>query len=168
MEPLLKARATGQVHRGNDLAAIHIEATACGLIKPARDGFPRDDDDYRQLVRTLSNNRTDSAGALDHTERARLLAHLRTLKKSLGLHTGPLPQWGKLRALWGELHKQNLVRTNTEPAMNAWAKAQPNGGQKDSARWCNNDELSKLIEAAKAWLKRGPRAPKSPLPQGEG
>lgn len=150
MEPLLKARATGQVSRGNDLATIHIEAAACGLIKPARDGFPKNDDDYRQLVRTLSNGTTDSAAKLDHAQRAQLIHHLRVLKRVLGLDTLP-QQWRMLRALWSALAERGMVDANTEAALNKWTRRQCG---KASARWANNDELEKLIEAAKAWLAR--------------
>lgn len=144
------------VDRNNDLAAIHIRATKCGLIIPARDGLPKNDDDYRALVRTLSNNVTDSAAKLDHAQRAALLAHLGRLERATG-HSGPLPQWRKLRALWAELHACARVAADTEAAMNAWCARQLGGAAKSSARWYGNDELRVLIEAAKRWLARQPR-----------
>ena len=77
-----------RAHRGNDLAAIHILAAECGLIKPARDGFPKDETDYRALVLTRSNGVTDSAKSLDFTQRAPLIEHLRVLKRSLRVAGG--------------------------------------------------------------------------------
>lgn len=161
MEPARKRPAARAVNRNSDLAAIHIRATKLGLIKPAREGFAKNDDDYRQLVRTISNNTTDSAARLDHTQRAALLAHLSRLERATG-KGGPPPQWRMLRGLWHELHGDKMVDEDTEKALNAWCARQldgPVGRWKGfaalaSARWYGNEELTFLIEAAKAWLRR--------------
>lgn len=164
MKPLRKRPTQPSAHaidRRADLARIHILAVEAGLIKPARDGFPKDEEDYRQVVRGISNQATDSAGKLDHTQRARLIAHLETLKRAFG-KGGPLPQWRMLRGLWHELHDAGLVDDDTEKGLNHWCARQIDGpvgrrkgfDVKSTARWYGNDELTFLIEAAKAWLRR--------------
>lgn len=153
MEPRRQTRPTAKpVNRMNDLAAIHIKAEAIGLIVKAK-GMPTNDDAYRDLVRTMSNGATDSAAKLDHQQRAALLKHLDSLERAYGLKKGPPKRWGKLRALWGQMHADGLVEANTEPALNAWAKRQVDKCP-SSTRWADDKTLDTLIESAKAWLKR--------------
>lgn len=151
MEPLRKRPIARPVVRQSDLARIHILVKECGLTR----------DDHEQLVHTLSNGRTRSSGAMDHAERARYITHLDTLKRALG-KGGPLPQWRKLRALWGALAEARLVDANSESAMNAWCARQLGERARSSARWYGNAELNELIESAKAWLRRNA----APLPRG--
>lgn len=156
MEPRRQPRPLAKpVNRLNELASIHIRAEKVGLIVK-RKGMPTNDDAYRDFVRTMSNGATDSAGKLDHTQRAALIAHLDKLERAYGLHKGPPPRWRKLRALWSQLHADGLVAANDEAAMNAWSKGQAPTCP-SSARWADDATLDKLIESAKKWLKR--RAP---------
>ena len=148
MEPLRKPRAAPRENdsRTNQLARIHILRKDCEL----------GEDDYRALILSLTNGRTTSTASCDHTERERIIEHFTKLKRALGKDTA-LPQWKKLRALWAALYAKSLVSANTEGAMNTWAQRQLGEGAKASARWCNNAELERLIEAAKAWLARANR-----------
>lgn len=149
------------VDRRAELAAIHIRAAELKLIIPARAGFPKHDDEYRALVRTFSNNATDSSANLDHTQRAKLLAHLNKLASALNA-SGPPAQWYKLRELWRELFALERVEADTEAALNTWCERQMSGPAgrrigatpKSSARWYDNAEYEKLIEAAKRWIAR--------------
>lgn len=153
MEPLRKPRPTAKpVNRANELAAIHMRAAKVGLIVKKK-GMPTNDDAYRELVRTMTNGATDSAGTLDHTQRAALIAHLNKLERAYGVQKGPPPRWRKLRALWSQLHTDGLVAANDEAALNAWAKRQVDTCP-SSARWADDATLDKLIESAKAWIKR--------------
>lgn len=153
MEPRRQTRPTAKpVNRANELAAIHIRAEKIGLIVKAK-GMPTNRDGYEALVLTISNGATDSAGKLDHTQRAALIEHLNKLERAYGLQKGPPPRWRKLRALWSQLHTDGLVAANDEAALNAWAKRQVDTCP-SSARWADDATLDTLIESAKAWIKR--------------
>ena len=158
MEPLRKRpnqpEGARKAHRGNDLATIHILAAECGLIKPARDGFAKDDSDYRALVLTRSNGATDSAKALDFTQRAALIDHLRALKRALRVKTGKRervalsPMQKKVFALWKSLEAKGALRSSEWKSLRAYIERQT-GVQ--ALEWCDAKHCTNLIESLKAW-----------------
>ena len=143
-----------QAHRGNDLATIQILAAECGLIKPARDGFPKDDSDYRALVLARSNGVTDSAKALDFTQRAPLIEHLRVLKRSLRVAGGKRervalsPMQKKVFALSKALESAGALRSSEWRSLRAYIERQT-GVQ--ALEWCDSKHRTNLIESLKGW-----------------
>ena len=143
-----------RAHRGNDLAAIHILAVECGLIKPARDGFPKDETDYRALVLTRSNGVTDSAKSLDFTQRAPLIEHLRVLKRSLRVAGGKRervalsPMQKKVFALSKALESAGAFRSSEWRRLRAYIERQT-GVQ--ALEWCDSKHRTNLIESLKGW-----------------
>lgn len=150
MEPLRKPRAragAANAPRNGALARIHILKAECRLTE----------DEYRDLIQTLTNGRTRSAGDCDHTERERIAAHLVKLKRSLRVKTArpdrkPLtgPQ-KKVFALWKALENGGVLRSGEVRSLRAYIKRQV---QIDALEFCDSQACSSLIESLKAWAKR--------------
>ena len=148
MEPLTRARARpANAPRSGALARIHILKAECGLTE----------DEYRDLIQTLTNGRTRSAGDCDHTERERVAAHLALLKGRLRPGVGSArrkalsgPQ-KKVFALWKTLESAGVVHSGEVRSLRAFVQRQTG---LSALEFCDVQACSTLIESLKAWAKR--------------
>ena len=140
------ARHPGGTDRNRDLALIHI----------AKKQLDFAEDSYRAIVRAISNQRTDSAGALTGPERRQLLNHL----KSCGFRTSqPIPknifpdepQWNKLWSNWQKLADAGKVLDRRGGALAAYVRSQT---KIEAMNWVAPSQLDTLIEQTKQWLAR--------------
>jgi hypothetical protein len=148
MEPLRKPRARAPSTPRNDaLARIHVLKKECRLT----------DDEYRDLIQTLTNGRTRSAGDCDFTERERIVAHFVTLKGALRIKGArptrqPLsPMQKKVFALWKALETGGVLRSGEVPSLRAYIKRQV---QLDAIEFCGDGACRDLIESLKMWAAR--------------
>lgn len=151
MEPLRKPRrATSNAPRNGALARIHILKKECGLT----------DDQYRDLIQTLTNGRTRSAGDCDHTERERIAAHLTKLHGCLRPQATQQPRAArkalsgpqkKVFAVWKRLEAGGALRSGEYRSLRTFVQRQT--GLSDLA-FCDGQACSTLIESLKAWAKR--------------
>lgn len=140
-------RHPGGTDRNRDLKLIHIAKKQLGM----------DEDAYRTIVRTMSNQRTDSSGALNGPERQRLLNHL----KSCGFRTSqPIPknifpdepQWNKLWSNWQKLADAGKVIDRRGGALASYVRSQT---KVEAMNWVAPTQLDKLIDQTNQWLARG-------------
>jgi hypothetical protein len=148
MEPLRKPRARpANAPRNGALARIHILKAECKLSE----------DEYRDLIQTLTNGRTRSAGDCDFTERERVAAHLATLKRALRIK-GLRPE---RKALSGP-QKKRCLRYGKRWNRRAWCTRTRsracarsfNVTGLSALEFCDVQACSTLIESLKAWAKR--------------
>lgn len=169
MEPLRKPRArpanaprNGALarvsDRGNELAVIHIRAEVAGLIVKARPGFAKNDDEYRALVRTVSNNTTDSAKTLDSQQRQTLLGMIEAVCRTRGIAPAkrrvyaPLSRMqAKVFALWKALDNAGVLRNAEVKSLRTFVRRQ---ASVDALEFCDAAACVPLIEGLKAWAKR--------------
>jgi Protein of unknown function (DUF1018) len=130
-------------HRRRELAQIHI----------AKKDLAMEEDAYRAVIRTVSNNATDSAGKLDWRGRKRLLDHL----KSCGF-TGKTNQifpktamWNKVWALWQQLADAGKVNERNAKALLKFCQHHT---KVERVQWMDEQMQSGIIEALKSWLNR--------------
>lgn len=144
--------------RNSHLAAMHMAQKALGLSA----------EDASALKLAV----TGVASAADMTaqQRRHYLAHLAGLQASAALARGQKPayvpkrpalvrniddsgdlQWGKARALWHALAAAGVVHTNTDAALQAYAKRQTGV---DAWRFMTAKQITQVIEALKKWAKR--------------
>lgn len=155
MEPLARRRrvatnAAPNAPRNGALARIHVLKKECGLS----------DDEYRDLIQSLTNGQKRSAGDCDDTERRRIVAHLDTLKRVLagGAHVAttrarkPLsgPQ-RKVFAVWKALESAGVVHSGEVRSLRAFVQRQTG---LSAIEFCDGKACSTLIESLKAWAKR--------------
>lgn len=136
----------------NHIAAIHTLKGKLGLS----------DDDYRALLVNLTGKH--SSKALGVQEQARVRDHMQALGERLGVlkptrqrsfaqtRAAASPRERKVWALWNQLHRDGVIQNHSAPALNAWVKRQVGV---DALRFCNTAQLDTLIEALKAWQRRG-------------
>ena len=148
MEPLRKSRARpANAPRNGALARIHILKAECGLSE----------DEYRDLIQTLTNGRTRSAGDCDHTERERVAAHLVTLKRAMRVRGARperkvlTPPQKKVFALWKTLESAGVVHSGEVRSLRAFVQRQTG---LSALEFCDVQACSTLIESLKAWAKR--------------
>jgi phage gp16-like protein len=129
------------------LAAIHVARKQLGL----------EEDDYRALLRRVTGK--DSAGAMSHEERGRVLAELRRIgfkhaSKPAGTGARALdgPYAGKLRALWISGWNLGAVQNRTDQALLAFVERQTGISHTRFLR--DAGDAKKAIEALKDWLAR--------------
>lgn len=151
MEPRRKSRfAAPNAPRNGALARIHILKKDCNLTE----------DQYRDLIYTLTNGQKRSAADCDDTERKRLVAHLALLARRLAPKAArpsraarsPLngPQ-KKVFALWKVLEAAGVVRSGEVRSLRAFIERQTG---LSALEFCDNGACSSLIESLKAWAKR--------------
>ena len=162
--PRAKPSAAGQGRSAQHTSAIHTLAARLGLSDSAR----------RDVMQAVAGKRSCTDMTL--AERALVREHLaRQLdRQGLGATQQPTgrtqrmtpaefarakqaasPRERKLWALWHELHRAGLVDRADRAALDAWVHGQV---QVSAPRFCTAAQLDTCIEAAKAWLKRGPGA----------
>lgn len=149
MEPLRKKSrfAAPNAPRNGALARIHILKGECRLA----------DDEYRDLIQTLTNGQKRSAADCDHTERERIVAHLVTLKRALrpvGARAERKPLTGpqkKVFAIWKALETAGVIRNGEVRSLRAFVQRQTG---LSALEFCDDQVCSTLIESLKAWAKR--------------
>lgn len=125
------------------VAAIHVGKGRLGL----------DDDTYRALLKQVAG--VTSSKALDQDGANRVLAEMRRRgfdgrsKGRRGLASQPLAKLA--RALWLALWNLDEIESGHEKALAAFAKGIT---CKEDLRFCDQGELTKVVEALKAWLSR--------------
>jgi hypothetical protein len=145
----------GDAQRRRDLARIHMAKAALKL----------GEDEYRDLLHTLTRER--SAGALDHTGRQTVMAHLARLEQAHGIKptrpaqpvkksTAAKPDWqcpryGKARKLFALLAAAGQVEHASDAAFHAWVKRQT---QMEHWRFCTVPHRNTVIESLKDWCDR--------------
>lgn len=130
----------------NHIAAIHVLKAQLGLS----------DDDYRALLLQLTGR--SSSREMTQPQRAQVREHLQRLAVRMGVapqaqrRTEPSPRERKVLALWGQLHRDGVVRDGSVRALNAFVRRTVHV---DALRWCSGSQLDVLIEALKQWVARG-------------
>lgn len=134
--------------RKSELAKIHVGKAKLGL----------EGDDYRAIVKRISEGRTDTAKDLTEAERHALLDHFSTLgfkpqgkPQGFGRHSDPRPQARKLKALWWALWMLGEVRDPSDGAMVSYVQSTTGIAV---LRWNSTADLHRAIDCLKAWAKR--------------
>lgn len=133
----------GGEERNRELGLIHVAKKKIGMA----------DDAYRAVIRTISNQRTDSSGDLTGPERKALLKHLKTcgfkVEKKLAFPRTPL--WMKAYAEWQKLADAGIVKNRTGDAL---AKFVMKNAGVENVAWVKEVQLMNAIEAIKDWGSR--------------
>lgn len=144
--------------RVQHLAAIHIAEKALRLNK----------EDAAALKTQVTG--LASSADMNASQRAHYLAHLAVLQAKAAEARGEKPayqpkrpalvrniddagdqQWGKARALWHALAAAGHVRSDTDGALQAYAKRQTGV---DAWRFQTQPQITQVIEALKKWCRR--------------
>lgn len=144
--------------RVQHLAAIHIAEKALRLNK----------EDAAALKTQVTG--LPSSADMNASQRAQYLAHLAVLQAKAAEARGEKPayqpkrpalvrniddagdqQWGKARALWHALAVVGHVRSDTDGALQAYAKRQTGV---DAWRFQTQPQITQVIEALKKWCRR--------------
>jgi phage-related protein len=140
---------TAAAQRRTELAAIHIAKKDLALT----------DDSYRAIVWRFSGEKSDSAGALDTTQRRALLDHFRGLgfeRKKQPARAGKRPMAfsplaSKIRALWLSLYHLGEVESPKEESIAAFVQRQTGV---EALQWIDIDKADVVIRALRAWCER--------------
>ena len=136
------------------------------LIHVARRELAMDDATYRAMLMLVAG--VTSSAKLDGAGRKKVIDHMK-LKgfkvKSKGILPGapaPIadPQYRKILALWGDLARSGTVHVNTEAAIRVYIKRITGC---DDYRFCNNAQVTSIIESLKKWRDRVAQ-PSDPVP----
>jgi phage gp16-like protein len=124
------------------------------LIHIAKRDLQLDDETYRAMLWSIA--RVRSAKDLDFTGRKKVLDHLKARgfkvkAKASPSKNAPDSRWRKMRALWHELHKRQLVEHDTDEALRAFIKRLTGA---DDFRFLNNHQIHTVIESLKKWSTR--------------
>lgn len=149
---------TAPAPRQNHLAAIHMAQKALGLSA----------DDATALKLAVVG--VASAADMTAPQRRQYLAHLAGLQANAATARGEKPayvpkrpalvrniddagdhQWGKARALWHALALAGQVRTDTDAALQAYAKRQTGV---EAWRFQTQPQITRVIESLKKWCRR--------------
>lgn len=124
-----------------DLAKIHMAKAQLAL----------DDDVYRDTVRAISNQRTNTAAELDYAERAKLLEHFRRLGWRDRSYTPAKVVAQQKQALMDKLHAQ------LSAAQRSWGYADGMARRMfkvPKVDWLTAEQLRKLVAALEYDRKR--------------
>lgn len=125
------------------------------LIHVAKRELALDDDTYRAALGTAVPGKT-STKDMTLVELEKALEHL----KKKGFQVRPKAgsrkladdaQSRKIRALWLEMHKQGIVKHNSESALAAYVKRLTHI---EALQWLSTEQASRVIEALKSWQQR--------------
>ncbi|MBN9477379.1 MAG: hypothetical protein ABS43_03620 [Bordetella sp. SCN 67-23] len=134
------------------------------LIQIAKRDLQLQDDEYRDLMQTVTGKR--SSTELDWTQRKRFLDHLKKLgfkpktsgtgrKRQAPIARSPddrhAERWDKARALWTLLAEAGAIQHNTDAALMAYVQRQT---QVDAWRFLNGYQINTVIESLKRWCRR--------------
>ena len=144
------------MNANNHIAAIHVLKSKLQLS----------DDDYRALLKNLTQK--TSSKDLTDKERQAVRDHMQQLAERAGV-ARPLrrrtpgrtfaqakaaasPRERKVWAIWLDMARSGLVHNKAAQALDAFVCRQTGV---TALRWCNAKQLDAVIEALKAWQKRG-------------
>lgn len=126
-------------HRNTDLAKIHMAKSALGMSR----------DEYQAMLRAQTG--MDSASALDHAGRLKVLSYLQQLGwKPRASASGkrpkrPQPAADKLRLV--RRIRAQLISLDRKPDEYADGIARQMFGQVEFFEWCDHDQLHKISAA---------------------
>lgn len=131
------------------LAKVHLGAAQLNM----------DEETRRALLERVTGHR--SAAEASDTQLEAVLAEYRrsgwrARRAADPSDDTPVPtptQAGKIRALWGELHRRGAVRDTSDKALRTWCRRQ---GLGDAPELLGTYRANKAIEALKRWLVRLP------------
>lgn len=123
------------------------------LIHVAKRDLQLDDETYRAMLWSLA--RVRSSKELDFTGRKKVLDHL----KARGFKVKVAPanknagdsRYRKIRALWAELRKRQMVEKDTDQAVRAFIKRTTGA---EDFQFLNNHQINTVIESLKSWIDR--------------
>lgn len=139
------------------------------LVHVARRSLQLDEESYRDLLEVSTGKRSAaklSIGELERTLQAlKALGFVPTPKKEqegsfvpFSTFRAKAPQVAKIRALWGEMARQGVIRDGSSCALNAWVQrmtARLNGGVGVvEVGWLDEPLAVKVLEALKRWQHR--------------
>ena len=140
----------------NHTAAIHVLKSKLQLT----------DDDYRALLRSLTQK--TSTKDMSDRERQQVRDHMQGLAERMGVvkaiqrrpaarsfaaaKAQASPKERKVWALWNQLGRDGVVHNTSATALNVWVERTVHVS---ALRFANDAQLDVLIEALKAWQKRG-------------
>ena len=142
--------------RQADLQKIHIAKKQLGWS----------DDEYRAVIMRISKDASDSAGELNHKQRAELLAYMKfcrfkvrhARKDNAGKRRTPSrpiaersDQLKMMRALWLRLHESGAIENADEQGLVTFATKHT---RIQALEWLSVEQNQKLIEILKNWLER--------------
>jgi phage gp16-like protein len=149
---LLAASATREARRQQLIKLIHV----------GKRDLRMQDEDYRQLLRSLT--KSESTSDLDIvalqqvlsalTAKGFKISHKSAKPAKSGNRSRPLDQAEqarKLRALWLHMHELGIVRSAEESALCTYIKRQTGV---EALQWLNGEQFYKAIEALKKWQFR--------------
>lgn len=126
--------------RSRLIKLVHVGRKQLGLAE----------DLYRDMLEAVTGQR--SAAKLSIAQLQDVLAHMRRKGFQVKAKRGELtPSEGKLWALWYRLAELGGIQEATSEALAAWVKGQVGV---DHWQWATNAQMDRLIEQAKAWVKR--------------
>ncbi|HUY26198.1 MAG TPA: regulatory protein GemA [Candidatus Binataceae bacterium] len=135
---------TDDPRRRADLAAIHV----------AKKQLRLDDDLYREIIRTVTEGRIESAADATPRERGAIIEHLRSKgfrKQESNVRPLRQAQGRMARGLWIEGAKLGIVRDKSDDAFRKFVKSVAGV---DRPEWMTPAQANKVIEALKAMHRR--------------
>lgn len=133
--------ATPEDQRRVDLAKIHIAAKELGM----------DRETYQAMLKNIGGK--ESSADLSASGRGKVLAHLRQLgwknRKFTRKQQNPLAK--KILALWISMHKEGVVRDNSDSALNHFIQRITGVAR---IEWIETHHANQVIEALKAMRSR--------------
>lgn len=129
--------------RATDIMLIKIGVKQLGL----------DESTERDMYFGLTGLRHVSE--MDHGQRAKILKHLQSrgfkLARRPSARTADDPVTAKIRALWGQLASDKVVRDGSDAALRAFVLRQTGVQALD---WLSSEQARSVIEALKSWRNR--------------
>ena len=136
----------------NHIAAIHVLKAKLRLT----------DEDYRALLKHLTGKGSSKDCTAEQQQQVR--DHLQRLAEAAGVASATRragfevrvkaasPRERKVWAIWLDMARSGLVHNKAAQALDAFVCRQTGV---TALRWCNAKQLDAVIEALKAWQKRG-------------
>jgi phage gp16-like protein len=124
------------------------------LIHVGKKALAMDDDSYRGILMQLAL--TNSTKSMTVAQLEAVMAHM----VKAGFVVAPKgkkpaeaedKQAIKIKAMWSEMAKSNIIKDGSAAALGAFVKRMTG---KDALQWCSTQDLSKVIEALKSWKDR--------------
>lgn len=133
--------ATPEAQRRADLAKIHIAAKELGM----------DRETYQAMLLNIGGK--ESSAELSDSSRRKVLTHLRQLGWKNKRHTRKQkdPKAKKILALWLAMHRDGIVRDNSDSALNHFIQRQTGVAR---IEWLKANQANQVIEALKAMRAR--------------
>ncbi|WP_447077694.1 gp16 family protein [Shewanella algae] len=128
------------------------------LVQVGKRELHLDDDMYRNLLQKVTGVR--SAKGLSEAQLNAVVSEMKAqgFKPRRTLPSrARAPEVAKIRAIWLTMFAQGFVRSNTEVALNSYAKRMTktgNGQGVDRVEWLTSEQAAQVLEALKKWHYR--------------